>query len=136
VLTSLSVAGQNHRAGALSRWAVIAIGAALAACSSSAPDPIALDNADSGRVVSLAVGQEADLTLQTIGPGEFGDPTISSSSVSFLGISDAPDQNPGGPRQVYRFRAATTGRADITIPHVGDVAPLVTPSFTFSLVVP
>jgi hypothetical protein len=104
-----------------------------AGCSSSEPDPVTLNNTDSGRIVPIASGQAANLVLQTIGPGQYGTPTISSASVLFLGMSFPSEQNPGGPRQLYQFRAATSGQADISIPHVGDLTG--TPSFTFSLVV-
>ena len=94
---------------------------------------MSLDNNARGHVVAVATDQEVDLTLQTIGPGQYGAPTLSSSSVTFEGMSFSPLQNPGGPRQVYRFRAVASGTSDISIPHVGDVTP--TPPFDFTFVV-
>ena len=38
-------------------------------------------------MVPIASGQGADLILQTIGPGEYSDPSISSGAVEFLGMS-------------------------------------------------
>jgi hypothetical protein len=34
-----------------------------------------------------------------------------------VSAGSAETQNPGGPRQIYRFRAASEGEAHITIPH-------------------
>jgi hypothetical protein len=39
----------------------------------------------------------------------------------FLGESSAGAPNPGGARQLYQFDAVASGRADISIPHTGEV---------------
>ena len=54
-------------------------------------------------------------------------PRISSRAVRFDGSAFAPprEQNPGGPKQVYRFTAAAEGEAQIRIPHT-DSNPAVT----------
>ena len=83
----------------------------------SDPEPAELTRDDDGRFVGLAFHQEVRLTLQTIGPGQFGEPSISSSSVSFEGMSFPQAQNPGGPTQLYRFRTVADGTAIVTIPH-------------------
>src|SRR5262245_34981303 len=89
-------------------------------CDSTGSQTISLSNADSGRTVVAAVGDKIEVTLQTIGPGQYGTPNASSVSVMFLGESSPPGQpNPGGVRQLYRFEAVSPGRADITIPHSG-----------------
>jgi hypothetical protein len=80
---------------------------------------VSLTNADNGRSLSVLVGDEIDITLQTIGPGSYGTPVISSGSIRFLGESSPGPQNPGGPRQLYRFEAVAAGRAEITISHEG-----------------
>ena len=77
-----------------------------------------LTNADNGRSLAVLVGDEIDVTLQTIGPGSYGTPVLSSRAVRFVGESSPGPQNPGGPRQLFRFEAVATGRAEITIPHV------------------
>jgi hypothetical protein len=89
-------------------------------CGSSGNQTISLGNADAGRTVVAAVGDTIEVTLQTIGPGQYGNPILSSGSVMFLGESPAGVQNPAGPRQLYRFEAVARGAADITIPHSGD----------------
>jgi len=111
----------GHRLGFL---AVLTL-ALNAGCSSSdagngdAAGVAAVDlTADSdGADVTLARGQELKLTLQTIGPGQYGDPSISSSSALFEGMEFPSSQNPGGPTQIYRFQAVAEGSALITIPH-------------------
>lgn len=86
-------------------------------------DRISLDNSSNGRTVSVAFGDRIDITLQTIGPGQYETPTVSSGSIRFLGESSAGVPNPGGPRQLFRFEAVTVGRADIAIPHTSSDPP-------------
>jgi hypothetical protein len=96
-----------------------AVGAMLLALGCESPDTrVSLTNADNGRSVAVLVGDELEITLQTIGPGEYGTPVLSSRSIRFLGVSSPGPQNPGGPRQLFRFEAVTAGRAEIAIPHV------------------
>lgn len=79
---------------------------------------VSLTNADNGRSIAVVVGDEIDVTLQTIGPGEYGTPVLSSRSIRFLGVSYPGPQNPGGPRQLFRFEAVVVGRAEITMTQV------------------
>jgi hypothetical protein len=97
-------------------WAA-GVGALLGFGCHSSSDRINLSNSDSGRNLAVAVGDEIDVTLQTIGPGEFGSPVLSSGSLRFLGESSPGAPNPGGARQLFRFEAAASGRAEVTIPH-------------------
>jgi len=78
-----------------------------------------MGNGDAGRRLTAAVGDTIEVTLQTIGPGHYGSPVLSSGSVVFLGESSAGPPIPAGPTQLYRFEAAS-GLADITIAHTGD----------------
>ena len=80
---------------------------------------LSLDNGDNGRVLSVRPGDEIDVRLQTIGPGEYELPDVSSSAVVFLGVSSLTPPNPGGPRQLFQFRVVAVGHADISIPHRG-----------------
>jgi hypothetical protein len=95
---------------------------------------ITLTNSDGGRSVAVAVGGEIDVTLQTVGPGQYGTPILSSKCVRFLGVSLAGPPNPGGPRQLFRFKATAMGRAKISIAHEGG-APggPTTPSFNITV---
>ena len=101
------------------------VGLLGAGCGSD-PAPVELSGQDNGTELDLANDQEVDLTLQTIGPGQYGEPTISSSAVRFEGTHLSSQQNPGGPRQIYQFRAVGGGSALISIPHDSGQAP-----FTF-----
>jgi len=89
---------------------------------------IVLGNQDDRRSFSASVGQCIDVTLQTIGPGQYGEPRVTSSSVGFVGMSAAPGPvNPGGQRQRFQFKAASVGSAVIHIPHSRGMA------FTFTM---
>jgi hypothetical protein len=87
--------------------------------SSPSGNELSLDNRDNGRVLSVRPGEEIHVTLQTIGPGEYELPHVSSSAVVFLGVSILTPQNPGGPRQLFQFRVVAAGHADISFPHTG-----------------
>ncbi len=100
-------------------WAC-GVGLSTFACGSRPIQTISLGNADAGRTVAAGVGDRIEVTLQTIGPGQYGDPSVSSRATVFLGESPVGPPNPGGPTQLFRFEAIAPGRADITIPHTGD----------------
>lgn len=91
-------------------------------CMSDSPstarmDTLQLSEADTGKQATIVVGQETDLLLQTIGPGQYGDPTFSSDSMRLLDATFVGPPNPGGPRQLYRFTAVSPGKVEIRIPH-------------------
>ena len=76
-----------------------------------------VDSGDNGRLLSVGVGDEVDVTLQTIGPGRYDErPSVSSLSVVFSQVSMGPP-NPGGPRQLFQFAAVAAGQAAISIAH-------------------
>jgi hypothetical protein len=86
--------------------------------SSPAGTELSLANGDNGRLLSVGLGDEIHVTLQTIGPGEYDElPNISSPAVVFLGVSRLGPPNPGGPRQFFQFRGMAAGHAVISIPH-------------------
>src|SRR6202007_2933027 len=89
--------------------------------SSTEPPVLYLHGGNNAQQVNAQVGQTIQITLQTIGPGQYGSPTISSAVIQFEGAAFAKMQNPGGPKQVYRFRARSAGEARIDIPHVVQV---------------
>ncbi len=78
---------------------------------------LTLSGADSGDTVKVAVGWSIEIKLQTIGPGEYETPEISTSSVQFLSSDIVMPAIPAGPTQLYRFRAVTPGTATVAIPH-------------------
>jgi hypothetical protein len=82
-----------------------------------------LNNSASGQMLSVQVGQLLSLSLQTIGPGNYGEPVVSSDAVRFIDARFVPLPNPGGPLQGYRFLAKAPGRVEIHIPHSGNSQP-------------
>jgi hypothetical protein len=63
-------------------------------------------------------GDEILVTLQTIGGGEYDEhPSVSSSAVVFEQVSIIGPYNPGGPRQLFEFKAVSAGQAVVSIPH-------------------
>ena len=107
------------------RLSVIATTGILWIVSCSSPsnpsdNRISLGNADNGRVVSVKINEEIDVTLQTIGGGEyFQRPDVSSRSIVLLSVSYVSPPNPAGPRQLFQFKAVAPGQAAISIPHTG-----------------
>ncbi len=92
---------------------------AVSGCGASGKQTLRLGNGDAGRRLIAAVGDTIEVTLQTIGPGHYGSPVLSSGSVVFLGESSAGPPIPAGPTQLYRFEAVASGLAEITIAHTG-----------------
>jgi hypothetical protein len=89
-------------------------------CCHSPEDVITLDRSDNGRTVALAVGQEFEIALDSVGPGSFATPIVSSDSVRFLSESVSSPSGPptpgGGKTQRFRFEAVASGRAELSIP--------------------
>jgi hypothetical protein len=130
---------QSRRRPGVRRLAIaIALTALALACHSSnaaTNTTIALGNSDSGRIIAAQVGATIEVTLQTIGPGQYGTPTVTGASIQFLGEFSAGPSNPGGPRQLFRFEAASVGQAYVTVPHVGESPIGSTPPFEFTVTV-
>jgi hypothetical protein len=87
--------------------------------------PLVLSSADGDRTISAVIGQDIELTLGTIGPGNYGDPELSSDSVRFDGMEYPATQNPGGPTQIFHFHTVATGTTTITIPHIQNPTPFI-----------
>jgi len=89
----------------------------LAACGGDNPAGISFTGSPS-RTVTVPAGTEFSVTLQTIGPGDYSSPpTVSSSSVRFLDVSQADLSVPAGPTQRFRFLAMSAGGAIVTFRH-------------------
>lgn len=96
----------------------IAIGLVVAGCRSSSPVEVA---DASSRSFSLVVGQELDIRLQSIGPGEYSSPpTLTGSAVRFISASMVGPFVPAGVTQVFRFRTMARGTTVIEIRHTGN----------------
>jgi hypothetical protein len=76
---------------------------------------LSIGSNDNGKRVAVAVGQAIEITLETIGPQQYGAPKISSSSVRYESVALKMPPNPGGTIQVLRFRAVAPGEASIQL---------------------
>ena len=102
--------------GSCYRGGLVVTALLLAACGL---EPLAVNGSPS-RTLSLVVGQELDLTLQTIGPGEYeSPPTLSSPSIRFLDVAFVTPTVPAGPTQRFRFKAEAPGQTIILFLHSG-----------------
>jgi len=77
-----------------------------------------LNAGNNGQNVTARIGQAIQIRLQTIGPGYYGTPEISSSAVRFESETSPKLKIPAGPTQVYRFLAASEGEAQLKILHI------------------
>jgi hypothetical protein len=58
---------------------------------------------------SIAVGQELDIQLRTVGPGEYvSPPTLDGATVAFLRVT-AGTTVPSGVQQVFHFEGVSSG---------------------------
>jgi hypothetical protein len=98
---------------------LLSAAAGLGACSND----VLGANGIPSRTLSLTVGQTLELTLQTIGPGEYASPpSVSSTSVRFVDVTLVTPAVPAGVTQRFRFRAETPGRAIIMFQHSGQAS--------------
>ena len=96
---------------------VISLLALLGACSS---EPLAVRSGGS-QTLSVAIGQELDLKVQTVGPGEYqSPPSISSPALRFLNVTLVGPYLPAGPTQLFRFKADAAGRVIVILLHSGN----------------
>jgi hypothetical protein len=64
-------------------------------------------------------GQEIDIKLGNVGPATYASPpSISSDVLAYLGVDIVPPYDPGGPTQLFRFRAEASGEAIVTFQRV------------------
>jgi hypothetical protein len=67
---------------------------------------------------SIKAGRELDLTLGTVGPGEYeSPPAVSSAVVRFLDVQVVAPPVPAGVRQQFRFETVRPGVAVIVFHH-------------------
>jgi hypothetical protein len=67
-------------------------------------------------------GSNFTIVLQTIGPGSYDNPAVSSSSVRFVSVAQAALAVPAGPTQEFRFHADSPGQAIVVFQHTGSNA--------------
>jgi hypothetical protein len=76
---------------------------------------LSLSSNDNGTRVVLAKGQAIEITLQTIGPQQYGAPRISSHVVRYESVALKMPSNPRGTNQILRFQAVAEGEATIQL---------------------
>lgn len=82
-------------------------------------EPVTL-NGIPGRTLSVETGQQLDLILQTIGPGEYASPPeVTGASLRFEAVSFVTPAVPAGPTQRFRFEAVAPGRSTVVFRHTG-----------------
>ncbi len=92
-------------------------GTLLTGCVTEPVAPVAIEGSES-QVVSIVVGQELHITLQTIGPGEYeSPPSVSSPSLRFVSVALVSPYVPGGPTQQFRFMGEAPGQAIVVFRH-------------------
>ena len=83
---------------------------ALAACS---PEPLSVKGAES-RNFTVSRGQELEVILSTVGPGQYDSlPQVSSPALRYLDMSFVGPYTPAGPTQRFRFQAESAGLVTI-----------------------
>lgn len=94
------------------RGLIVALG--LVGCGQ---DPLEANGIPS-HTLTIKAGRELELTLQTIGPGEYASPPlVSSAAVRFLDVRLVAPPVPAGPTQLFRFEAVQPGLAVIVFQH-------------------
>jgi hypothetical protein len=75
-------------------------------------------NGSPSQSFSVKSGRELEVTLQTIGPGEYvSPPTVSSAAVRFVDVQQVSPPVPAGATQRFRFLAVSQGVAIIVFQH-------------------
>ena len=92
---------------------------AAPACGGSNPVSVSI-RGDTSQSLTVPVGTEFTVTLQTIGPGEYSSPpAVSSAAVRFLDAAQVSFAVPGGATQQFRFAAMVAGKAIVVFQNTG-----------------
>ena len=103
----------------IARIGPVLVALTISACGGK--NPVAVSIVGRSQSLTVPVGTQFNVTLQTIGPGEYSSPpTVSSAAVHFLDVSEATFAVPAGPTQLFRFDATTFGKAILVFQHTGD----------------
>ena len=78
---------------------------------------VALDTGERNRRISARVGERIEVTLQSVGGGEYA-ASLSSGAITFLDVQYC-GALPAGVTQCFLFRAVSPGQAVITFRHSG-----------------
>ena len=111
-----------------------ALVAAILGLSGCGSDPIRYFGTYDCKAITATTGREIEVHLGTMGPGCYGDPSVSTDAVGFLGTMDPETHIPSGPTQIYRFKTLHDGESRITIPFLAPQGSYQEP-FDFELLV-
>ena len=104
---------------AIARVAPILAALTISACGGK--NPVAVSIVGRSQSLTVPVGAQFNVTLQTIGSGEYSSPpTVSSAAVHFLDVAQTALAVPAGPTQRFRFDATTRGKAIVVFQHTGN----------------
>jgi hypothetical protein len=78
---------------------------------------LALNHDNDGQHLQATVDEPIEITLQSVGPRQWGPPQVSSSAVRFEHVMLKTPVIPAGPTQLFIFDAAAAGEAKIRIPY-------------------
>lgn len=107
------------RAGHHAGWLAL-VSCAITLLAGCVTEPLVVEGSES-QVLSIVVGQELHVTLQTIGPGEYeSPPSVSSSSLRFVSVALVSPHVPAGPTQQFRFMGEAPGQAIVVFRHSGN----------------
>ena len=105
----------------------------LLACNGESP--IAVSNLPGG-TINMTVGQELDITLGNVGPGQYDTiPGTASPVVRFVGVTFVTPAVPAGPTQRFQYVAQSAGRAVITLGQSGRPSGLPSDTVLYTVVV-
>jgi len=103
----------------IARIGPVLVALTISACGGK--NPVAVSIVGRSQSLTVPVGTQFNVTLQTIGPGEYSSPpTVSSAAVHFLDVSQTALTVPAGPTQRFRFDATTRGKGIIVFQHTGN----------------
>lgn len=89
----------------------------LAAC--GADNVVGVRGDSENRTIVANRGEEIDIKLGNVGPATYASPpSVSSDALEYLGVDIVPPYTPGGPTQLFRFRAVASGQAVVTFHRV------------------
>jgi len=73
---------------------------------------------------SIAVNQELDITMQTIGPGSYvAPPALSGSTIAFLEVTAGTLNVPAGATQIFHFKGVAPGQTIIRFHNTDSMRP-------------
>jgi hypothetical protein len=125
VLTSKSKPRSDGRLVRLLLLVVVALSTVSGICAAQSPDNasksrlqvLSLKYDNDGQHLQATVGEPIEITLQSIGPRQWGPPQVSSPAVRFEHVMLKMPVIPAGPTQLFIFDAAAGGEAKIQIPY-------------------